>query len=179
VPRALPLLFFALAAGCRSPAPPLSREAVVVELPIVEQDELWECGLAAITALSGYYGVELDPQLRTALAATAVERRGLSGAELREALERLGFSVYVFAGVIEGGPTGLFDNVAAGRPPLVMVSDDGSLHHYCLVLGYDPPQGHIVLLDPRRGRVVLPVETFERDWERSRRFTLLAVPAGP
>jgi hypothetical protein len=34
----------------------------------------------------------------------------------------------------------------------------------------------VVLLDPRRGRVVLPQEVFEQAWERSSRFTLLAVP---
>jgi ABC-type bacteriocin/lantibiotic exporter with double-glycine peptidase domain len=173
-------LLLALAVGCQTLPPPLSKDAVVLELPLVQQDELWECGLAAITALSAYYGVELPPERRASLAAMAVEREGLSGAELRAALEGEGFSVFVFAGVLEGGATGLFDNVDAGRPPLVMVSDDGVLHHYCLVLGYDSPAGHVVLLDPRRGRVVLPVETFERDWERSNRFTLLATPAtGP
>jgi ABC-type bacteriocin/lantibiotic exporter with double-glycine peptidase domain len=172
-------LLLELAGGCRTPAAPLSSEAVVLELPVVQQDELWECGLAAITALAAYYGVDLAPELRAALAKTAVEREGLSGAELREALEGEGFTVFVFAGVLEGGATGLFDHVDAGRPPLVMVSDDGELHHYCLVLGYDPPAGHIVLLDPRRGRVVLPVETFERDWERANRFTLLATPGSP
>ena len=180
-PRLLPIWVLLLAAalsGCRATRPPLlTEQAVVLELPLVRQDELWECGLVSITALAGYYGVELDPERSAALAATAVEREGLSGGELRSALEAEGFQVFVFPGTLTEGSSGIYSHVDAGRPPLVMVSDDGELHHYCLVLGYDPPAGHVVLLDPRRGRVVLPEESFERSWERSNRFTLLAVPA--
>ena len=164
-------------AGCRATRPaPLSPQAVVLELPVARQDELWECGLVSISSLLSYYGIELHPQERRRLADLAREREGLSGAELREALEAEGLQVFVFEGTLEEGPTALYGHADAGRPTLVMVSDDGELHHYCLVLGYDPPAGHIVLLDPRRGRVVLPEESFERAWERSNRFTLLAVP---
>ena len=177
--RALQLLLLAsiaLAPGCRTRPPLLTDSAVVLELPLVRQDELWECGLVAITALAGYYGVELGPERRAELAALAVEHEGLSGVELRRALEAVGFRVFVFPGTLEDAATGLYTHVDDGRPPLVMVSDDGELHHYCLVLGYDPPAGHVVLLDPRRGRVLLPEETFEHAWARSNRFTLLAVP---
>jgi len=180
VPRTLALLLvLTLAPACRTRPPLLSSEAVVLELPLVKQDELWECGLVAITALAGYYGVELAPGQRSELAATAVEQEGLSGAELRAALEAAGFQVFIYPGTLDGGPTGLRPQVDAGRPPLVMVSEDGELHHYCLVLGYDPPAGHVVLLDPRRGRVLLPEEIFERSWARSNHFTLLAVPDAP
>jgi ABC-type bacteriocin/lantibiotic exporter with double-glycine peptidase domain len=172
-------LALALVPACRTRPPLLSDQAVVLALPLVQQDELWECGLVAITALAGYYGVELEPARRVELAATALEREGLSGAELRAALEAQGFRVFVFEDTLTEGATGLYTHVDAGRPPLVMVSDDGELHHYCLVLGYDPPAGHVVLLDPRRGRVVLPEESFERAWARSSRFTLLAVPLVP
>lgn len=165
-----------LALGCRTRPPVLSDEAVVLELPVVRQDELWECGLVSITALTSYYGIEMPAERRAGLAETAAEGEGLSGAELRAALEPLGLEVFVFPGTLDGGPAGLYGHVDRGRPPLVMLSSDGSAHHYCLVLGYDPPRGHVVLLDPRRGRVVLPEEVFERSWERSSRFTLLAVP---
>ncbi len=173
------MLLVAVAAlsGCRATRPPvLSPQAVVLELPVAKQDELWECGLVSISSLLGYYGIELDPAARAELAALAVEREGLSGAELREALEAEGLRVFVFAGTLRQGATGVYSHADAGRPTLVMVSDDGALHHYCLVLGYDPPAGHVVLLDPRRGRVVLPEESFQLAWERSNRFTLLAVP---
>jgi len=176
-PASLLVSLACLAAGCHTPpAPVLSDQAVVLEFPVVRQDELWECGLVSITALAAYYGVDVPPRLRAELAETARENEGLSGGELQAALERLGLEVYLFQGTLTGAPTGLYGQVDRGRPPLVMTSQDGERHHYCLVLGYDPPQGHVVLLDPRRGRVVLPEEVFERSWERSSRFTLLAVP---
>jgi ABC-type bacteriocin/lantibiotic exporter with double-glycine peptidase domain len=165
-----------LAPACRSRPPLLSDQAVVLELPVARQDELWECGLVSITALTQYYGIEIPRAVRVSLAETAVEQEGLSGGELREALTSLGLEVYVFAGTLDDPSTGLYRQVDLGRPPIVMLSRDGSLHHYCLFLGYDPPQRHVVLLDPRKGRVVLPEEVFERSWDRSNRFTLLAVP---
>ncbi len=164
------------ASACHTRPPLLTDEALVLELPLVRQDELWECGLVSITALARYYGIAVPRDTRLALAGVAVENEGLSGGELRAALEQLGLEVYVFRGSLEDGPEGLYGHVDRGRPPIVMLSRDGSLHHYCLVLGYDPPRGHIVLLDPRRGRVILPEEVFERSWERSNRFTLVAVP---
>lgn len=166
----LPLL------GCAGPAPLLSDDAVVLQLPLVRQDELFECGLVSISALCGYYGVRIPPDLRAELAAVAVEQEGLSGAELRTALETLGMQVFVFPGTLDRTETGLLRQTDRGRPAIVMVSDDGEHHHYCLFLGYDEPRGQIVLLDPRRGRVLLPTEVFARDWGRSRRFTLLSLP---
>jgi ABC-type bacteriocin/lantibiotic exporter with double-glycine peptidase domain len=169
-------LALVLTAACHTRPPLLTDEAVVLELPLVQQDELWECGLVAITALTGYYDRELPSEERTRLAALAVEREGLSGGELQAALEGLGLEVFVFRGTLADGATGLYGHVDQGRPPIVMISRDGALHHYCLVLGYDPPAGHVVLLDPRKGRVVLPEEVFTASWKRSNHFTLLAVP---
>ena len=84
--------------------------------------------------------------------------------------------MFVYRGTLADGASGLYGHVDRGRPPIVMLSRDGALHHYCLVLGYDPPTGHVVLLDPRKGRVLLPEEVFEHTWANSHHFTLLAVP---
>lgn len=163
-------------AGCAGPAPQLSEEAVVLQLPLVRQDELYECGLVSISALCGYYGVSIPADLRAELALVAVEQEGLSGSELRAALESLGMEVFVFAGTLDYSETGLKRHTDRGRPTIVMISDDGQHHHYCLFLGYDEPLDQVVLLDPRRGRVLLPTDVFDRTWRRSRRFTLLSLP---
>jgi ABC-type bacteriocin/lantibiotic exporter with double-glycine peptidase domain len=165
--------------GCLAPAAPASwtsPEAVVLDLPLVRQDELHECGLAAVTALVRYWGAELDPSERARLATLAEQREGLSGAELRESLERSGWEVWIFAGELDRSPVGLRHHVDAGRPPIVMISPSGETHHYCLVLGYDPPARSILLLDPRRGRLAVDEGRFLQAWEASRRFTLLALP---
>jgi len=166
-------------AGCRSAAQPIpwtSPEAVVLDLPLVRQDELDECGLAALTALVRYWGAELGPDRSSELARLAQESHGLSGSELRTALEAEGWQVWIFAGELDRSPVGLLHQVDEGRPPLVMISPDGESHHYCLVLGYDPPARSVLLLDPRRGRIAMDEERFRQAWERSRRFTLLALP---
>jgi ABC-type bacteriocin/lantibiotic exporter with double-glycine peptidase domain len=167
------------APGCLAPAAPIewtSPEAVVLDLPLVRQDELHECGLAAVTALVRYWGAELEPAERSRLAALAEQREGLSGAELRESLEACGWEVWIFAGELDRSPVGLRHHVDAGRPPIVMISPSGETHHYCLVLGYDPPARSILLLDPRRGRLAVEEGRFLQAWEASRRFTLLALP---
>lgn len=167
--------------ACRAQGPRsdwISPQAVVLDLPLVEQDELHECGLAAVTVLARYWGRPLPAEESAQLSRLAGEREGLSGSELRAALERNGWEVWIFRGALEAGPTGLYHHIDAGRPLLVMISPDGRTNHYCLVLGYDPLAPSVLLLDPRRGRVATDLAAFERAWDHAQRFTLLAVPRG-
>jgi ABC-type bacteriocin/lantibiotic exporter with double-glycine peptidase domain len=122
--------------------------------------------------------VTIPESERQSLAKTAEEKQGLSGAELRAALQSLGFEVWIFEGSFDRAPTGVLHHVEQGRPLLVMTTDHEQ-NHYCLLIGHDPELGNVVLLDPRRGRVLLPDQTFEQQWSAVRRFTLLAVPATP
>lgn len=157
----------------------VSSQAVVLEVPIVEQDELNECGLAAVTALCRYHGVEMPAEERDFLAATARERDGLSGEELQRALERSGLEVYLFQGTLDGSATGLYGHLDRGRPCLAMIAEDAETRHYVLVVGYDPAYQNLILFDPRRGRVLLAVPAFARLWSLASQFTLLAVPKDP
>jgi ABC-type bacteriocin/lantibiotic exporter with double-glycine peptidase domain len=175
---AVPALLAALA-GCASPDGPaaLSPAAIVLQVPVVQQDELYECGLVSLSSLCQYHRVTIPPTVREALVRTAAEREGLSGAELRTVLEGLGLEVLIFPGTLDHSVTGLYRHVDEGRPLLVMTEERFSAPHYCLFAGYDPERDTVYLLDPRRGPVVWPVATFREHWERSRNFTLLAVPA--
>jgi ABC-type bacteriocin/lantibiotic exporter with double-glycine peptidase domain len=170
-----------VAAGCASkPIQPqmLSASATVLPIPLVEQDDLHECGLAALTSLCDYYHVAIPEAERKELVRLAAEEQGLSGAELRTALQGLGFDAFVFEGTFDHAPTGVLNHIEQGRPLLVMLMHD-DVNHYSLLIGHDPERGNVVLLDPRRGRVLLPDETFQSQWGAVRRFTLLAVPAAP
>lgn len=166
-------------AGCQTTpllATPMSESAVRLDLPLVRQDALYDCGLASISALCQYWRVEIPDEERGLLARTAEERAGLSGSEVGDALERLGLEVYLFKGSLDRTPIGLYGHVDAGRPPLVMVSNNGSDHHYELVLGYDESRSNLILLDPMKGEILVPVTVFDRNWARCQRFTLLACP---
>ena len=165
--------------SCRSSkvgSPLLSDQAVMLDLPLVRQDELYNCGLAAISALCQYWDVELPAGERAALARLASDEKGLSGNELRSALESRGLETFLFRGALDRSDTGVYKQIDAGRPLVVMVSPDGKAHHYCLVLGYDEPRQNVVLLDPARGQVLRTTRQFDRDWAACERFTLLACP---
>ncbi len=163
--------------GCSS-APsrsgPLSEDAVRLDLPLVRQDALYDCGLASLSALCAYWGVELSAEKRAELAETAELEAGLSGDEIRATLLDLGLDVYLFSGSLDRAVTGLYSHVDAGRPPLVMLSSDARNQHYGLVLGYDETNGALIVLDPSRGEVLTSTAAFERDWARCGNFTLLA-----
>lgn len=172
-------LALACSAGCAGPgraAPQLSPAAVRLDLPLVRQDALYDCGLASIGALCQYWRVEIPQAERDGLARTAQAESGLAGSELCRALEHAGLETFLYQGSLDRSPTGIYTQVDAGRPPLVMLSSDGARHHYELVLGYDEPLGNLILLDPLKGEILVPAQLFARDWERCRRFTLLASP---
>jgi predicted double-glycine peptidase len=126
--------------------------------------------------LCGYYDVPIPDAERAQLAQLATQNEGLSGTELRSALERCGMEVYLFEGKLKDGPTSLQHNILAHRPVLVMTDIAGN-HHYELVVGFDPDSDALVLLDPVLGRVVMESADFQQRWELTRRFTILAVPA--
>jgi ABC-type bacteriocin/lantibiotic exporter with double-glycine peptidase domain len=147
-------------------------------VPVVQQDELYECGLVSLSSLCQYYQLTIPPQVRVALVRTAAEKEGLSGAELAAALEELGLEVLIFEGTLDHSPTGLYQHVDEGRPLLVITQERYGSPHYCLFAGYDIERATVYLLDPRRGPVVWPVATFRDQWKRGQRFTLLAVPKG-
>jgi ABC-type bacteriocin/lantibiotic exporter with double-glycine peptidase domain len=159
-----------------APRPMLSSDAKVLDLPFVEQDEMYECGLVSITALCKYWNVEIPRAETERLANMARERQGLSGSELRTALGDLGFDTFLFRGELDHGTTGLLTHVDAHRPPLVLLSQEPGRRHYVLFVGYDDERREACLLDPVRGRVLVPYEIFEKTWTACNHFTLLAVP---
>jgi ABC-type bacteriocin/lantibiotic exporter with double-glycine peptidase domain len=174
-------VFVAALPSCTGAAPrhyPMSEQAVLLEVPVVHQDRLYECGMAAVSALCAYYAIAPEPQAAADLAALAEAQAGLSGGEVRAYLEALEFEVLLFRGTLDHSATGALRQIDAGRPRLVMISfDDGVNHHYCLLVGYDPGMDAVYLLDPRRGLVMLPTTHYAQLWSASANFSLIAVPA--
>lgn len=178
-PLSILLALFALtASACTSTAPrrALSDDARILDLPIVKQEEEFACGLTAVTALCAYWNVEIPTEERLRLERLASEKEGLSGHELELALSALGFETYLFRGTLDHEATGLLAQVDARRPVLVMLAPEPNRHHYVLFIGYDETERNACLLDPVRGRVIVPYETFETSWRACSHFTLLAVP---
>lgn len=175
-PIALGLLMACGTTGPRHSPLPSSDDTVLLSVPAASQDEPNECGLATLSTLCSYHGLQLSAHEVRRLTAIAEREEGLSGGELRGALHGLGMAAFLFHGTLDHAETGLYRHVDRGRPPLVMISRDGERAHYCLFTGYDPALGTVYVYDPRRGHLCLPVGEFEPLWERARRFTLLAFP---
>lgn len=154
----------------------LSKDAKILDLPIVIQDRMYDCGLVSVSALCKYWNTEIPEAAQVRLSNTAAEKEGLSGAEMCAALDELGFETFLFRGTLDHQATGLFKQIDARRPALVMLESKPGTHHYVLFIGYDEVEKNACLLDPVRGRVLVPYETFESSWSGCDHFTLVAVP---
>jgi len=172
-------LSLSILSACQTVTPrrALSEDARVLDLPIATQQDEFECGLIAITTLCAYWNIELPAAERSRLQQLASTEEGLSGDEVKSTLKRLGFETYLFRGTLDHQATGLMTHVDAKRPVLVMIAPEPTKHHYVLFIGYDEVERNACLLDPMRGRIVVPYEIFESTWSGCNNFTLLATPA--
>jgi hypothetical protein len=154
----------------------------VVELANVpfHPQAAYQCGPAALATVLGAAGVERTPDnLRAAVFLPG--RQGSLQAELLAATRRSGLLPYV----IDPAPDALFAELAAGHPVLVL-QDTGWLvtrWHYAVVVGYDRPQGQLILRSGTTPRQVTSFASFDRSWARSGRWAFVAVkpqdlPAG-
>lgn len=154
----------------------LSERAVVLAVPVVLQDDQYDCGVSALSMVLAYYGHPSDKAKSAELRAKAGIDQGLTGADLEAYLKTEGLETVLFAGELSHGIHGLYYHLDRGRPLVVAmnVSDDGN--HFVLVTGYDPQNDWVLIQDPQRGALVCPGGQFEYAWNRARHFTLLATP---
>lgn len=174
----LPLLSL-LSLGCATPSGmrTLSDQAVLLDLPVVQQTAPNLCGEVALEMLTRYYNVPLSEEEDDRLRKEAREKEGIPGSTLKEVLEEQGYFVAVFSGSLDRKVSGLYHHLDLRRPLLVMIQGDGpDKNHFVLVVGYDEGTDKVVLLDPVRGEVAMPLMNFKRVWEKVDNFTLLAVP---
>jgi ABC-type bacteriocin/lantibiotic exporter with double-glycine peptidase domain len=154
-----------------------SDKAVMLPVPVVMQDDRYDCGVSAVSMLLAYHGHPCDPETADALRAKAEREEGLSGADLEDYLKSEGLKTALFEGKLSGEVTGLFYHLDRGRPLVVALRISGNDNHFVLVSGYDPENDWILLQDPGRGPLVYSSVQFEHAWRGAGNFTLLATPA--
>lgn len=177
----LTLLALLCGGGCVSSGlDRVSNQARILEVPGTPQpSETYACGPVAVESLCAYWRVPFPEATRADIARTAERDHGLSGAQMRAALEGLGFETFLFEGRLDHGATGLFHQIDTARPALLMLSPRPEHGHYVLCIGYDEPERNVCLLDPVHGRILVHYATFEKAWSAREHFTLLAVPRDP
>ena len=171
-----------LLGGCATPQvsqlagrwpPQLPAAAQVRDVPFFAQED-YQCGPAALAMVATAAGVPLDP-------AGLVEqvyvpaRQGSLQVEMLATTRRNGLVAYPLAPRLEA----LLQEVAAGNPVLVLQNlafPVSPVWHYAVVIGYDRGRNVLVLHSGRTERMEMSLYTFERTWERSGYWAMLALP---
>jgi ABC-type bacteriocin/lantibiotic exporter with double-glycine peptidase domain len=155
----------------------LSDQAVLLDRPVVRQNAPNLCGEVALEMLTRYYNLPLTAQQETGLKKEANQKDGIPGSALKKVLEERGYFVAVFSGTLDRKISGLYRHLDLRRPLIVMIQANGpDKNHYVLAVGYDEDTNCIVLLDPIRGEVAMPLVNFRKVWGKVDNFTMLAVP---
>ena len=181
--RTLHLLFSVAlavtAAGCATlqrPAwPPvvetLPQRSEVAGVPFFAQED-YQCGPAAMAMALGRSGLRVTPEELTEKVYTARLRGSLQPAMIAAA-RRLGRLAYVIS-----TPDALLREIAAGHPVVVLQNlglDWVPVWHYAVVIGYDIPEGVVILHSGRDERLLTDWRVFENTWSRAGNWGLLVL----
>jgi len=154
----------------------LSERAVLLTVPVVMQDDQYDCGVSALSMVLAYYGHPSDKAKSAELRVKAGQDQGLTGADLERYLKAEGLETVLFKGELTHDIHGLYYHLDRGRPLVVAMNVSDDDNHFVLITGYDPQNDWILLQDPQRGALVCVSGQFEYAWNRAKHFTLLATP---
>jgi ABC-type bacteriocin/lantibiotic exporter with double-glycine peptidase domain len=167
-----------------------AQHATWIDVPFVKQPAEG-CGAASIAMIMQYWehqdskAPRLSP-VRTyeTSSASDVEHiqqelyskpaHGIYASDLRQYLARNGFKTYV----VRGDLALLAHHVERGRPLIVALQPTSAQAlHYVVVAGVDPNEHTVLVNDPAQ-RKLLKVDSaaFEKEWQATGNWTLLALP---
>lgn len=180
--RALVLALAAIMTGCAiNPKVDLAavttwEEPVVLEsVPFYPQTR-YQCGPAALAGLLGSAGVDITPE-ELSPQVFVPERKGSLQIELVAATRRAGRIAYK----IDPDLRSMIRELEDGRPVLVL-QNLGTHHypvwHYALVVGIDPARNQVYLNSGKEERKAMRARTFQRTWDWSDRWALIALTPG-
>lgn len=153
-----------------------------LDVPFVKQTEEG-CGSASLAMLLQYWNahgasVSAERQDAAAIQAKLYSRkgRGIFASDMQKYLEGSGFRVFSVA----GDWNDLRKHLSQGRPLLLSIQPPGRKAplHYVVVAGLDWEHQAVFLNDPARGKLIrVERSEFEKEWQATRNWMLLAVPA--
>jgi hypothetical protein len=151
--------------------------ATWIDVPFTVQEKNG-CGAASVWMVLEYWdrSPQSPEQIHSIL--FSKEAGGVFAADMEQFFTQHGFRTLSF----KGEWNDLIENVAKGRPLVVSIESNarGTPLHYVLVTGVDEVQQIVLVNDPAR-RKLFPItrSDFEKSWDATNRWTLLAVPEGP
>lgn len=151
-----------------------------LDVPFVPQQKDG-CGAAGVAMVMQYWeqheGRPVQPAAdpaRILRALYAPAAHGIYASAIVRYFQQNGYRAFAFA----GQPADLEKQLAAGRPLLVALKPgaEASLH-YVVVVGLNQPQQIVVVNDPAQRKLLKEdLSQFEREWNATGSWTLLAVP---
>jgi tetratricopeptide (TPR) repeat protein len=138
--------------------------------------ERYQCGPAALATTLNATGIAVTPE-ELVPQVYVPAREGSLQTEMLAAGRRHG----AFAMTLPPRLDALLTEVAAGHPVLVLQNLSlpwFPLWHYAVVVGFDRERAEIVLRSGTTQRLVMPLNTFERTWQRSQSWAMVTLARG-
>lgn len=161
----------ALGAGCAHRAVPAAWDAPRLEVPFFP-DAAGQCGPSALASVLGYWGRHTQPaDLRRELYQPKL--KGTLPLDLLLAARERGLRAEMSSGDLKA----LKGEIDAGRPVIAFVNFGFSflpIGHFLVVTGYDDARGGVIAHSGRRRNEFFAYRRFERIWEMTGRWTLVA-----
>src|SRR5213593_3575194 len=150
-------------------------QALWIDVPFVQQDKNG-CGSASIWMVMAYWNQAATPNVENIQRELySKEDGGIFARDMEKYLQLRGYRVFPF----RGEWSDLEEHVSKGRPLIVCLERNsrGVPLHYVVVAGVDPTQSLVLINDPAQ-RKLLSVSRaeFERSWQGTGNWTLLAMP---
>lgn len=179
------LFYILLLSGCAStpqsdrllqdPPTELVKPVELTDTPFFPQTR-YQCGPAALATLLQDQDVKVTPgELTDQVYIPA--RKGSLQIEMVATTRRHGLIPYLLPGQLDV----LLEEIRHGRPVLVLQNLGMSWYpawHYAVVVGYDLQDELLILRSGTTRRYRVSLHTFERTWQRSRNWAMIALPPG-
>jgi hypothetical protein len=156
-------------AASASAQPPQPSSLRLLDVPYIQQSEAL-CGGAAAAMIMRYWGATgVSAESFAALVNNAAG--GIRAADLLDDLRGRGWEAHSF----RGDRSLVRDRLADGQPVVALIEDRPGYFHFVVVVGW--ANGRVIHHDPARAPFrVVDERTFDVAWEKSDRWTLLALP---
>ena len=158
------------------------KAGIWLDVPFIKQT-VEGCGSASIAMLLQYWsahGTQISPQREDA---DAIQKElysrkghGIYASDLERYLRESGFRVFA----LRGEWSDLRDHLSKGRPLILSIEPGGSHAplHYVVATGMDWQREAVFVNDPARGKLLrIERAEFEKEWQATKNYLLLAVPA--
>jgi ABC-type bacteriocin/lantibiotic exporter with double-glycine peptidase domain len=155
---------------------------LLLDVPFVKQSKNL-CGPACIAMVLQYWGkpgngeAAGEPErISIQEIAKALDIRsglGTLGSQMQRYFSTLDYQSFSFQGEWDD----VANHLAKGRPLIVALGGRGILGHYVVLVGWNSEERVVLVNDPARRKLLkLDQRRFEKSWEQTSRWTLLALP---